>query len=94
MRFKGTLVLLIAVVALGSYIYFYEIKGGEKREKAKEAESQFWKIEDKDIQQMELIFGDRIALTGGFENILVEQVGDLWVHGCLSVREMSSARNR
>ncbi|MBN1570524.1 MAG: DUF4340 domain-containing protein [Acidobacteria bacterium] len=55
MRFKGTLVLLIVVAALGSYIYFYEIKGGEKREKAKEAESQFWKIENKDIQQIEFI---------------------------------------
>jgi hypothetical protein len=54
MRFKGTLILLVAVLALGSYIYFYEIRGGEKREKAKEAESQFWQMEDKNIQQLEL----------------------------------------
>jgi len=54
MRFKGTLVLLIAVLALGSYIYFYEIKGKEARQKAKETEKLFWKIEGKDIQQIEL----------------------------------------
>ena len=54
MRFKGTLVLLIVVLALGGYIYFYEIKGGEQREKAKEPENQIWKFEDKNIQQMEL----------------------------------------
>ena len=54
MRFKGTLVLLIVCLALGSYLYFYEIKGGEQREKAKEAENQVWKLEGKDIQQIEL----------------------------------------
>jgi hypothetical protein len=55
MRFKGTVLLLAAALALGSYIYFYEIKGGEQREKAKESESQFWKLENKDIQQIELV---------------------------------------
>jgi hypothetical protein len=54
MRFKGTLVLLIVVLALGSFIYFYEIKGGKQREKAKESENQIWKIEDKDIRHVEL----------------------------------------
>lgn len=60
MRFKGTLLLLIAVLALGSYIYFYEIKGGEKREQAKESESRFWKIEGNDIQQIELVSPGRL----------------------------------
>jgi hypothetical protein len=55
MRFKGTLVLLIVCLALGGFVYFYEIKGGEQREKAKQAESQIWKIEDKDIQQIDLV---------------------------------------
>jgi hypothetical protein len=57
MRFKGTLVLLIVVLALGAFIYFYEIKGGEQREKAKESENQIWKIEDKNIQQLDLSSG-------------------------------------
>jgi len=54
-HFKGTLVLLIVCLALGGYVYFYEIKGGEKREKAKEAEKQVWKFEGSDIQQIDLI---------------------------------------
>jgi hypothetical protein len=55
MRFKGTLVLLIVCLALGSYLYFYEIKGGEQREKAKEVEGQLWKLESSSIQQIELV---------------------------------------
>jgi len=54
MRFKGTFVLLIAALALGSYIYFYEIRGKEARQKAKEAEKLFWKVEGNDIQQIEI----------------------------------------
>ena len=54
MRFKGTLVLLLVCLALGAYVYFYEIKGGEQREKAKQAENQVWKLEDKSIQQIDL----------------------------------------
>jgi hypothetical protein len=59
MRFKGTLVLLIVCLALGGYLYFYEIKGGEQREKAKQAESQVWKLEGKDIQQIDLVTAGR-----------------------------------
>src|SRR5512135_542789 len=55
MRFKGTLVLLAACLLLGVYVYFYEIKGGEQRGKAKEAESQVWKLESKDVQQIDLL---------------------------------------
>jgi hypothetical protein len=62
MRFKGTLILLIIVLALGAYVYFYEIKGGEQREKAKESENQVWKLEDRNIQQIDLISaGEHIA---------------------------------
>jgi len=54
-HFKGTLVLLIVCLLLGGYVYFYEIKGSEQREKAKEAENQVWKFEGSDIQQIDLI---------------------------------------
>jgi hypothetical protein len=72
MRFKGTLVLLIIVLALGAYVYFYEIKGGEQREKAKESENQVWKIEEKNIQQIDLISaGEQItALRQGGKWVL------------------------
>ncbi len=56
MRFRGTFVLLIICALLGGYLYFYEIKGGEKREKAKQEENRLWKVESSSIQQMELIF--------------------------------------
>jgi hypothetical protein len=59
MRFKGTLILLIVCLALGAFVYFYEIKGGEEREKAEQAEKQIWHFEDKDIQQIDFIFPDR-----------------------------------
>ncbi len=54
MRFKGTLVLLIICVAFGGYLYFYEIKGGEKREKAKQEENRIWKVDSAAIQQIDL----------------------------------------
>ncbi|NLT65199.1 MAG: DUF4340 domain-containing protein [Acidobacteria bacterium] len=55
MRFKGTLVLLIVGLALGAYVYFYEIGGGEQREKAKQAEKQVWKLESSDISRVDLV---------------------------------------
>jgi len=57
-RFKGTLLLVILCAGFGSYLYFYEIKGGEKREKAKQEEKQIWKVESNTIQQMDLVFPD------------------------------------
>lgn len=59
MRFKGTLVLLAACLGLAGYLYFYELKGGEQREKAKEAEAQVWKFDAKDIRQIDLMTPDR-----------------------------------
>ena len=56
MRFKGTLILLLVCVAFGSYLYFYEIKGDEKREKAKQSENQIWKLDDKDIREIDIAF--------------------------------------
>jgi hypothetical protein len=58
MRFKGTLVLLTAAIAFGGYIYFYEMKGGEKREKAKQTENQLWKLETKNIVRLTLDSAD------------------------------------
>jgi hypothetical protein len=54
MRFKGTLILLAVCLAFWAFLYFYDIKGGERREKSKQAESQIWKLDDTAIQQIEL----------------------------------------
>src|SRR5216117_2979086 len=63
MRFKGTLVLLLLCASFGGFLYFYEIKGGEKREKAKQEEKQLWKVESGAIQQIELLYPDQ-RVTG------------------------------
>ncbi len=55
MRFRGTWILLIICAALGAYVYFYEIRGGEKREKQKQEENRIWKVESDSIQQIDLI---------------------------------------
>jgi hypothetical protein len=63
MRFKGTFILLVVCAALGGYLYFYEIKGGEKREKAKQEENRLWKVESSNIQQIDLILPNQHITT-------------------------------
>jgi hypothetical protein len=53
MRFRGTAILLVVCLAFGTFLYFYEIKGGEEREKEKKSENLVWKIDPKDIKQIE-----------------------------------------
>ncbi len=55
MRFRGTLVLVLICAALGAYVYFYEIKGGEQREKKKQEADRLWKVDSASIQQIDLI---------------------------------------
>jgi len=59
MRFRGTLILLVICAAFGSYLYFYEIKGGEKREKAKQEEMRVWSLDGSAIQQIDLTTGGK-----------------------------------
>jgi hypothetical protein len=62
MRFKGTLVLFVICLGVGAFVYFYEIKGGEQRAKAKEAENVVWKFPVEDVQQLDLTTaGQRIT---------------------------------
>ncbi len=55
MRFRGTWVLLLLCAAVAAYVYFYEIKGGEKRDKAKQEENRIWKVDSAAIQQIDLV---------------------------------------
>jgi len=59
MRFRGTLILLVICAAFGGYLYFYEIKGGEKREKAKQEEMRVWNLDGSAIQQIDLTTGGK-----------------------------------
>ncbi|MBF90051.1 MAG: hypothetical protein CMG75_10470 [Candidatus Marinimicrobia bacterium] len=50
-----TLILAVVAIALGLFVYFYEIEGGKEREKLEAFESSLLKIEDDDIQSVTLI---------------------------------------
>jgi len=54
MRFKGTLVLLAVAILFGGYIYFYEHKGGEKRDAARKIENRIWQFNADDIVRVTL----------------------------------------
>ncbi len=58
MRFKGTLVLVVVAAAIGAWLYFYEVRGKEGREKAKEAEGRLWTLEEKDVAAIALLSPD------------------------------------
>lgn len=56
--------MLLVCAAFGGYLYFYEIKGGEQRTKAKQDENHLWKLESGDIQQLNLtLAGEPITAT-------------------------------
>lgn len=63
MRFKGTFVLLILFLGLGSYVYFTEIRGREARQQAEEAKKKVFQVEQKDITEISLVYPDR-TITG------------------------------
>jgi hypothetical protein len=54
MKFRNTLMLLVLTVAVGAYVYLYEIKGGEKREKEKEAAGKLVDIQKDSVSAITL----------------------------------------
>ena len=66
MRFKGTFALLLIAVMFGGYIYFYEYRGGEKREASKKTENRVWQFDVEDIIHVDLtsLEGRMIAERG------------------------------
>ncbi|MFQ6112812.1 MAG: DUF4340 domain-containing protein, partial [bacterium] len=65
---KNTLFLAVILVALGAYVYFYEIKGGEKRRAAAEKARQVFQVDKDSISS--------IVLQPS--NIHLQKVGDSW----------------
>ena len=63
MRFKGTFALLVIAILFGGYIYFYEYKGGEKREAAKKIENRIWLFDPEDIVRAELASQDDVMVA-------------------------------
>lgn len=52
MKFRNTLILLAVAIALGAFIYFYEIEGGKKREEKEKSEKKIFQVEEAKIQEI------------------------------------------
>lgn len=54
MKLVKTLILFIILAILASYVYFYEIKGGQEREKTKQLEDQVFNFEKDSVKTIEI----------------------------------------
>jgi len=70
MKFKNTLILGLIFVALLAYVYFYEIKGGKKREEQREKASRVLVFEKEDVTKLSIERGDQA--------IRCEKTNDHW----------------
>ncbi|HEM48947.1 MAG TPA: DUF4340 domain-containing protein [Caldithrix sp.] len=51
---RKTIILVLIAVALGAYVYFYEIKGGEEREKEKEIAEKLFNFEKDSVNYIRI----------------------------------------
>jgi len=51
---RNTVILVLVAIALGAYVYFYEIKGGEKRDKEKEVAEKLFQFEKDSVDFFEI----------------------------------------
>ena len=70
MKIMKTVVMLLIVAVLAAYVYLYEIKGGEEREKAKELSEKILNFEPDSVQTVEIR-----SLMGMYR---FERQGGLW----------------
>jgi hypothetical protein len=70
MKWMKNIVLFVLLLILAAYVYFYEIKGGEKREQEKQQADQVFQLEPDSVKSLEV----RSAL-GRF---LFQREGDQW----------------
>ena len=54
MKLMKTLILFLILAALGGYVYYYEIKGGEDRDKLAELEEQLFNFEKDSVKAIEI----------------------------------------
>lgn len=54
MSFRNTIIAGVILLALGLYTYFYEIKGGEKREEEKSKEKLLFQIKKEDVAEIRI----------------------------------------
>jgi hypothetical protein len=68
MKFRNTLLLLLLTAAVGAYVYFYEVKGGEEREKEKAAAGKLVDIKKDSVT----------AITIRPDGVELKKVGATW----------------
>jgi len=68
MKFRNTLLLLLLTAAVGAYVYFYEIKGGEEREKEKTAAGKLIDIKKDSVT----------AITIRPDGVELKKIGATW----------------
>ncbi len=70
MKIFRTLGLLVVLIALSAYVYFYEIKGGEEREKQKALDEKIFAFENDSV--------DVVEIRSIFSNFRFERNGEDW----------------
>jgi hypothetical protein len=70
MKWRNLGIVALVFAALGAYVYFYEIKGGKKREEAEEKAKKLFQIEDKDIVSL--------TIKAGAEETVLQKEKDVW----------------
>jgi hypothetical protein len=63
MKFKGTAILFLVFGLLGAYVYFFEVRGQEQRQKQEEAKKKTFQVDEKDINEISLVYPGR-TITG------------------------------
>jgi len=64
MNFKTTIIVAVLAIALGAFVYFYEIKGGEERQQAEQQAKKIFLFEDDQVKGLTLEHsGKEIVLT-------------------------------
>jgi hypothetical protein len=68
---KQLIILALVLVALTSFVYFYEIVGEEKREEARKLEERLLRLEPEEILGLEI-------LREGIETLMIQREGEDW----------------
>src|SRR2546430_17076585 len=70
MRWQTTAVLAVVLLALGTFYYVYEIRGGPERAKIEAQKGRLWSVDAADVDEVELKRGaETVTLkreTGGW----------------------------
>ncbi len=72
MKLRGTLALVVAALALGAYVWFVEIRGGEQKAEAEAAARVIFALEPATVSALELVTSD------GVEAVLVREDAARW----------------